>query len=107
MWPPRTGREQQGLRVFRHIFLKVVPQVVADVWRHDDGAAVEDRRILRNPCDGVKLPKRQHADRGYLSHAQVAALADAVERQASNAADLNAIDRLDELVDQLPVAFGE
>ena len=38
-------------------------------------------RIPRNPCDGVKLPKRQHADRGYLSHAQVAALADAVERQ--------------------------
>jgi integrase len=29
----------------------------------------------------VKLPKRQHADRGYLSHAQVAALAGAVERQ--------------------------
>ena len=26
------------------------------------GAAVEDRRIPRNPCDGVKLPKRQHAD---------------------------------------------
>ena len=46
------------------------------------GAAVEDSRIPRNPCDGVKLPKRQHADRGYLSHAQVAALADAVERQA-------------------------
>ena len=39
------------------------------------------RRIPRNPCDGVKLPKRQHADRGYLSHDQVAALADAVERQ--------------------------
>ena len=31
------------------------------------GAAVEDRCIPRNPCDGVKLPKRQHADRGYLS----------------------------------------
>ncbi|MGO9042850.1 MAG: tyrosine-type recombinase/integrase, partial [Mycobacterium sp.] len=45
------------------------------------GATVEDRRIPRNPCDGVKLPKRQHADRGYLTHAQVAALADAVERQ--------------------------
>ena len=29
----------------------------------------------------MRLPKRQHADRGYLSHAQVAALADAVERQ--------------------------
>lgn len=45
------------------------------------GAAVEDSRIPRNPCDGVKLPKRQHADRGYLSHNQVAALADAVQRQ--------------------------
>jgi integrase len=45
------------------------------------GAAVEDSRIPRNPCDGVPLPKRHHADRGYLSHAQVAALADAVERQ--------------------------
>jgi integrase len=44
------------------------------------GAAVEDRRIPRNPCDGVKLPKRQHADRGYLSHTQVAALTKAVER---------------------------
>lgn len=28
----------------------------------------------------MKLPKRQHADRGYLSHTQVAALAGAVER---------------------------
>lgn len=44
------------------------------------GAAVEDSRIPRNPCEGVKLPKRQHADRGYLTHAQVLALADAVER---------------------------
>lgn len=45
------------------------------------GAAVEDARIPRNPCAGVRLPKRQHADRGYLSHLQVAALADAIERQ--------------------------
>jgi integrase len=44
------------------------------------GAAVEDRRIPRNPCDGVRLPKRTHADRGYLSHGQVAALAAAVDR---------------------------
>jgi hypothetical protein len=51
------------------------------VLRQTLGAALEDKRIPRNPCDGVKLPKRQHADRGYLSHAQVAALADAVERQ--------------------------
>jgi integrase len=42
------------------------------------GTAVEDHRIPRNPCDGVKLPKLKHVDRGYLSHAQVAALADAV-----------------------------
>src|SRR5271163_3605385 len=28
------------------------------------GAAVEDGRIPRNPCAGVKLPKRQHGDRG-------------------------------------------
>jgi integrase len=43
------------------------------------GAAVDDHRIPRNPCDGVKLPKRQHSDRGYLSHTQVAALAAAVD----------------------------
>jgi integrase len=46
------------------------------------GAAVEDRRIPRNPCVGVRLPKRKHADRGYLSHGQVAALAAVVEGQA-------------------------
>jgi integrase len=45
------------------------------------GAALEDNRVARNPCDGVRLPKRQHADRGYLTHAQVSALADAVDRQ--------------------------
>lgn len=51
------------------------------VLRQVLGAGVEDSCIPRNPCDGVKLPKRQHADRGYLSHVQVANLADAVERQ--------------------------
>ena len=35
----------------------------------------------RNSCDGVKLPERQHADRGDLGRTQVAALARAVERQ--------------------------
>jgi integrase len=50
------------------------------VLRQVLGAAVEDNCIPRNPCDGVRLPKRQHADRGYLSHGQVAALAGAVER---------------------------
>jgi integrase len=45
------------------------------------GAAVENNRIFRNPCDGIRLPKRAHSDRGYLSHAQVGALAATVERQ--------------------------
>ena len=51
------------------------------VLRQVMGAALADNRIARNPCDGVRLPKRKHADRGYLSHVQVAALADAVSRQ--------------------------
>ena len=50
------------------------------VLRQVLGSAVEDRLIPRNPCDGVKLPKRHHAERGYLSHGQVAALTAAVSR---------------------------
>ena len=53
---------------------------VFGVLRQVLGAAVEDRRIPRNPCNGVKLPKRQHADRGYLTHGQGAELAATVER---------------------------
>jgi integrase len=49
------------------------------VLRQVMGAALEDNRIPRNPCDGVQLPKRRHADRGYLTHVQVAALAAAVD----------------------------
>jgi hypothetical protein len=36
-------------------------------------------QIPRNPCDGVRLPKRTHADRGYLSHAHAVALAATVD----------------------------
>ncbi|MGK2880277.1 MAG: tyrosine-type recombinase/integrase [Mycobacterium sp.] len=50
------------------------------VLRQTLGIAVEDKRIAHNPCDGVPLPKREHADRGYLTHARVEALAGAVER---------------------------
>ncbi|WP_431233554.1 tyrosine-type recombinase/integrase [Mycolicibacterium psychrotolerans] len=50
------------------------------VLRQVLGAAVEDNRIARNPCEGVKLPKRKHSDRGYLSHEQVVALASSVDR---------------------------
>ncbi|ATL70596.1 tyrosine-type recombinase/integrase [Nocardia terpenica] len=38
-------------------------------------AAVEDRRIPRNPCQGVKAPKHKHIQRGYLTHSQVHQLA--------------------------------
>jgi integrase len=41
--------------------------------------AVDDHRIPRNPCERVKLPKSGHHDRGYLSHTQVAMLADEVK----------------------------
>ena len=37
--------------------------------------AIEDKRLARNPCAGVKAPRRQHRPRGYLTHAQVEALA--------------------------------
>ena len=40
--------------------------------------AVEDRRIARNPCAGVKVPRRTHRPRGYLTHEQVELLARAV-----------------------------
>lgn len=39
-------------------------------------SAVEDNRLVRNPCDGVKPPRRKHADRGYLSYPQVVALSE-------------------------------
>ena len=44
------------------------------VLRQVMGAALDDNRIARNPGEGVQLPKRKHADRGYLTHAQVATL---------------------------------
>lgn len=42
--------------------------------------AVEDRRIPRNPCDGVKAPRRTHSARAYLTHHQVTELVAAMER---------------------------
>lgn len=40
--------------------------------------AVENRQLARNPCAGVLGPRRQHSARGYLTHRQVAALADSI-----------------------------
>lgn len=42
--------------------------------------AVEDRRTPRNPCDGVKAPRRTHSPRAYLTHQQVDELATALAR---------------------------
>jgi len=39
--------------------------------------AVRDGRLPRNPADGVRLPRIVTAERRFLSHGQVAALADA------------------------------
>lgn len=39
--------------------------------------AVKDRRLLENPARGVKLPKKQKKAKAYLTHGQVAALAEA------------------------------
>lgn len=44
------------------------------------GLAVEDRRIPRNPCEGVKAPPREHSRRAYLTHQQVDELAHAMSR---------------------------
>lgn len=40
--------------------------------------AVENRQLIRNPCDKVLGPRRKHSARGYLTHGQVAALVEAI-----------------------------
>jgi integrase len=37
--------------------------------------AVDDGRLVRNPCDGINAPRRQHRARPYLTHRQVEQLA--------------------------------
>ena len=64
--------------------------------------AVIDRRIARNPCVGVKAPRRQHRPRGYLSHDQVEQLAAEVDhlRDATKmvvASQVAGVDNLGEL----------
>ncbi|WP_231975964.1 site-specific integrase [Mycobacterium sp. E2462] len=49
--------------------LGVLRMVMAD--------ALSDHRLVRNPCDGIKAPKRTHKPRPYLTHEQVERLADA------------------------------
>ena len=40
--------------------------------------ALSDHRLIRNPCDGVRAPKRKHKRREYLDHPQVEQLPTAV-----------------------------
>lgn len=42
--------------------------------------ALSDHRLLRNPCDGVRAPRRKHKRREYLDHRQVEQLATAIGR---------------------------
>jgi len=37
--------------------------------------AVDDGRLIRNPCEGINAPRRQHRSRAYLTHQQVEQLA--------------------------------
>ncbi|WP_158672688.1 site-specific integrase [Mycobacterium colombiense] len=50
--------------------LGVLRMVMAD--------ALSDHRLVRNPCDGIKAPKRTHKPRPYLTHEQVEQLANGV-----------------------------
>ncbi|MBE5506430.1 hypothetical protein E3G54_003748 [Mycobacteroides abscessus] len=70
-WVAKLVKDEVGVPTIENSF-HVLRMVMA--------SAVEDGRIPRNPCEGVKLPKRQHADRGYLTHNQVLALSDACSR---------------------------
>jgi hypothetical protein len=49
-----------------------VPMIVLafGILRQILGVAVDDHRLPRNPCTGVRRPKAGHRDRGYLSHTQ-------------------------------------
>jgi integrase len=49
--------------------LGVLRMVMAD--------ALSDHRLIRNPCDGIKAPKRTHKRREYLDHEQIEMLATA------------------------------
>lgn len=87
---PHWGSRRVGDIRSSHVRSWVAQMVASDVGvptiencfgilRQVLGQAVEDRRIVKNPCDGVKLPKRLHADRGYLTHGQVSLLAETVD----------------------------
>jgi integrase len=50
--------------------LGVLRMVMADT--------LSDNRLIRNPCEGIRAPKRQHKARAYLTHEQVESLAAAL-----------------------------
>ena len=49
--------------------------------------AVRDGRMVRNPADGISLPREVRKDRRYLTHVQVAALAEACANPTESVAE--------------------
>lgn len=63
-----TGKVADGVGV-------TVLERALGILRQILAQAVEDRHLPSNPCDNVRVPRREHSPRGYLSHQQVEALA--------------------------------
>jgi integrase len=61
-----------------HLSKTLAPSTVRQIYLVLSGLlkyAVRDGRLTRNPCEGIQLPRIVKRRRGYLSHAQVRALA--------------------------------
>jgi site-specific recombinase XerD len=46
-------------------------QNTVSVLRQVHQSAVDDKRLSRNPCSDVKVPRRGNRSRGFLKHDQV------------------------------------
>lgn len=73
-WVATMVAEKVGVESIENAF-SVLRQIMA--------TAVEDRRVAANPCDSVKLPRREHKHLMCLSHERVSMLAKAVEDLAT------------------------
>lgn len=84
---PRWGRRSLsdiGYAEIQHwisdLSKTLAPQTVRNIYAVFSlvfSFAVRDGRLVRNPAEGIQLPRRVKAKRGYLTHAQVHRLADA------------------------------
>lgn len=83
---PRWGRRSLsdiGYAEIQHwisdLSKTLAPQTVRNIYAVFSlvfSFAVRDGRLVRNPAEGIQLPRRIKAKRGYLTHAQVHRLAD-------------------------------